>query len=90
MESPRRLSVFEPLHGLAGDVCDELEVTVKMQDRQSCHFGGRGDEQVRDGRSAVLTTVGERGLDLYSSILDHRREVLGRHRRERRPCEARA
>ena len=44
MESPRRLSVFEPLHGLAGDVCDELEVTVKMQDRQSRHLGGRSDE----------------------------------------------
>src|SRR5699024_8109856 len=49
----------EGLHGLTGDLGDQVEVLVNGQDRQPSLLRGRCDEQIRDGRSAVLATVGK-------------------------------
>jgi len=69
----------DPLNGLTGDIGDELEVLVVMQDGELCQFGSGGDEQVWDGRRPVLAAFGERDLDFHGAVFDRRGEVLDRH-----------
>ena len=49
----------EALDWLAGEFSDEFEVFVEMQDDQLCEFGRRGDQQIGNGWSAVLSASGE-------------------------------
>ena len=37
----------QALHGLAGDLCDEVKVHVQVQHRQSGQFTSRGDDEIR-------------------------------------------
>jgi hypothetical protein len=39
----------DPLHGLPGDFGDPIEVLVVVKERQARRFGGRRDDEVRDG-----------------------------------------
>jgi hypothetical protein len=60
-ESGMRLSAAgcEALVGLAGDAADELKVFVEVQHGEADALGGGRDEQVGDGRPAVLAGVGQ-------------------------------
>ena len=49
-------SVDDPLVGLAGDLGDEFEVGVVVEDREAAGFGGRGDEGVDEGQGSVLSS----------------------------------
>jgi hypothetical protein len=64
-----RLGV-EPLQGLASDCGDYVEVLIQVQDREARQLGGCRDDQVRDGRSAVLATVGQQRQDFHRPVLN--------------------
>jgi hypothetical protein len=49
----------DPIEGLAGDVGDELEVLVDVEDGQIGQLRGRRDDEVGHRGRAVLATVGE-------------------------------
>jgi hypothetical protein len=54
----------QSLNGLAGQVGDEFEVFVHVQHGQAGEFGGGGDDQVGNGRCAVLPFAGECHLNV--------------------------
>src|SRR5690606_12076584 len=54
----------QPFDGLAGQVGDELEVLVEVQDGETGELRRRRDEQVGHGRCPVLAPLGQRGLHL--------------------------
>lgn len=62
------------LDRLAGDLGDQFEVFVDVQDGQPREFCGRGDDQVCWPGTAVGTPVGERVLDVERPRLDSRRD----------------
>lgn len=49
----------EPFDGLPGQFSDEVEVLVEVEDHQTSEFRGGSDQQVRDGRGAMLSPIGE-------------------------------
>src|SRR4029450_4358905 len=57
----------EPLHRLAGDSCDRVEMAVVMEEGQLRALGDRCDQQVYRGRPAMLTPEGEGCLGLEST-----------------------
>jgi hypothetical protein len=67
------------LDWLSGDLSDDLEVLVKVQDREPGKLRRRRDDEVGQGRSAMLASVSEQGEDLDRPVLDGWREVLDRH-----------
>lgn len=69
---------------LARDGRDEFVVLVDVQDGELCEFRTRRDQQVGNRGCAMLTPLREERLYLDGPILDRWREVLNRHRRERR------
>jgi hypothetical protein len=54
------------LAGLSGHSSDAIEVSVVVQDDESCGLGGSGDEQVRDF-SASLMFGGQEALNLFGA-----------------------
>jgi hypothetical protein len=53
---------------LAGNFCDQVEVGVVVEHRQSLDLGGGSDEQVRDAYSPMLAALDQCGLDLAGAI----------------------
>jgi len=55
----RRPGKPQPLHRLStSDVGDQVKILVHVGHRQAGQFSGRGDDQVWDGRRAMLTLIG--------------------------------
>src|SRR5262252_2832408 len=59
----------QSLHELAGDVSDQLEVLVHVQDREPGKLGRRRDDEVGNGRRSVLAAIREQGEDLNGPVL---------------------
>jgi hypothetical protein len=70
----------QPLQGLARNCGYYVEVFIKVQAREARQFGGCRDDQVRDGRSAVLAAVGQPGRYFRRPVLDSRCQVFRRPR----------
>src|SRR5215207_3577119 len=91
-ESVARLlsgSAAEPFGRLAGDLRDEVEVLVLMQDDEASALGDGCNEQIWHRRRPVIAAVGEQTEDLDGAILGGGRCILDRHRRDRwlaQPC----
>jgi hypothetical protein len=75
------LAHVQALHGLAGDLSDEVEVLINVQNRQPSEFSSRSDDQTGCRRSAMLAPVCEQRQDLHSPVLDGGGLVLHRHGR---------
>lgn len=73
----------QSLCGLPGDVGDEVEILVQVQDRVPGAFGHSGDQQVGYAGGSVLTVIGELHLDLDGALLHCRSEVFDRHQPQR-------
>src|SRR5947208_12494554 len=72
----------DPLHGLTGDLGDEIEVVVVVQHHEPGRLGGGRDQQVGDLGSSVLTPFGRRvlhGNGAVKYVLVHRHEGAHRH-----------
>jgi len=69
----------QPLHHLARDLSDEIEVVVPVQDDQARKLCCRREQQVRYRGRAVPASVSEQQLDLHRPVLRRRGEVLPRH-----------
>lgn len=74
----------EALDRLAGDIRDDLEILVEVQHGQSGEFGRGGDDQIRDRRSPVLASIGEKRQHLHRSVLDSGCLILDRHGGQRK------
>lgn len=53
----------ETFDGLAGELGDEFEILGQVEHCAPGQLGGRGDDQVGDGRRAVLTASSQEGQD---------------------------
>lgn len=80
----------QALGRLTGDLGDQVEVLVDVQNDEPGQLGGRGDDEVRHRGRTVPSAIGEQGLHLHGSILDGRRLVLDRDQRQRRSVDGRA
>lgn len=76
----RMSSRGQALDGLPGDVGDDLEVLVEVQHGKPGEFSDGGDDQVGQGRCAVLAPVSEQGEHLDGPVLDRRGQVFDGHR----------
>jgi hypothetical protein len=65
---------------LTGDLRDEVEVLVVMQDDEPGAVGDGGDEQVWDRWCTVVAAIGKDDEDLDSTVFGGRRGVLDWHR----------
>jgi len=52
----------EPLHRLARDAGDRVEVAIVMEENGVVHFGDRCDQEIDRARPAVLAPLGEGSL----------------------------
>lgn len=63
--------------GLAGDVGDEFEVAVVVQDREFSRLCDRGNQRIDERQCAVLASPCQRRLDVQGaamiSVRDHER-----------------
>ena len=80
LSSPR----FESLLRLAGQRGDQFEVLVEMQHGEFGELRRGRDQQIWNRRCSVLPALSECRLDCNGPILDEGREVLDRHRSDRR------
>ncbi len=81
-------SQVESFKGLVGDLGDDLEVFVEMENGEPGQFGGSGDEDVGDRGRTVPATIGEQREHLNGTVLDGRGQVFDWHRRDRRAVQA--
>ena len=77
--SRRDLFGAEAFHRLAGEFRDQVEVLIHVEHRLVVQFSSRGNQQIRDGRRAMLSPLGHQALNLDRSILGCGGEVLDRH-----------
>ena len=75
---------------MAGDVGDEVEVLVEVEDGEVVQLRGCGDDEVGDGGCPVLASVGEEHLDRHGAVYDGGSEVLDREEGKRRSGEVAA
>jgi hypothetical protein len=61
-------SVGESLGRLTGDLCDEREILVLMEDDEPRAVGDRRDEQVWHRRCAVVAATGKDGEDFDGTV----------------------
>jgi hypothetical protein len=73
----------EPFDWLTGESGDEVVVLVDVKDYELGQLGCSRDEQVVDRWCTVLTSIGERSLNLNRTVFDRRGEVLHGHRAQR-------
>ena len=71
-----RLADGDPLDWLPGDLCDELEVLVQVQDGELAQFGCGRYQEVGDRCGAVLATLCQDHLDLDRSVFHRRCQVF--------------
>lgn len=76
-------SARESFHTLAGDLADQSEILVDVQERQAGQLPGGGHEKIGDRRGTVLCPVGQQLLHVLGTLLDGWGEVLNRHRPQR-------
>src|SRR5664279_2000049 len=62
----------QPLNRLAGQVRNQLEVLVDMEDCVVVDLSGRGDQEIRDRGGPVLTAFGQSLQHLYRAVLNRR------------------
>jgi hypothetical protein len=71
-----------PAEGLAGDLGDQVEAAVVVEEGQAVQFGGGGDDRVYRAGAAMLTQGGELTLDLpgagIGAVVDREPGVAGR------------
>lgn len=58
----------DPFGLLPGNVGDEVEVVVVVQDDEPCGFSCRGDEEIGDLHSSLVAAFGEAVLDGHGPI----------------------
>jgi tetratricopeptide (TPR) repeat protein len=72
---------IQALYGLPGNVSDDFEVLVQVQNREPGKLRRRRDDQVGNGRRTVLPAVRQQGQHFNRAVLDRRSQVLHGHRR---------
>ena len=65
----------EAFDRLAGDLGDELEVLVEVEDGEVAELGGGCDEQVGNGGGSVLPAIGEARREAASADLSMSQQV---------------
>ena len=66
----------QALNRLAGDLGYDLKGLIEAQEHEPSQLSGRRDDQVRDGRSAMLAVIGEKCENLDRSVLNRRGQVF--------------
>jgi hypothetical protein len=65
---------------LPGDLSDQIEVLIQVQDDEARQLRGGGDDQVRHRGATMLAAVGKEHLNFDGAVFDGRSLVLDRHR----------
>lgn len=65
---------------LAGEVGNEFEILVHVQDGEVCELGSCGDQQVGDGGCPMVASFCKCKLQFDGPVFDLRSQVLDGHR----------